>query len=268
MKRVGLIAGGGTLPIEFIRSAVRQKEQVIVFALKGMALPEIEGEGAKRVYWMDIGQYKKFAFLLLKDRVRKLALIGKVRKNVIYEKEDTHDKEYSDGLKNMKNKKDYSILEDVTGHLARIGVEVIDSIKYLAHLMPEKGVLGGVIPNKSVEEDMQFGYDTAKKLAGMDIGQTIIVKDKTVVAVEAMEGTDAAIERGYEIAGQGCVMVKVSRPEQDMRWDIPTVGAETMQNLIKNKYKALAIESKKMFLVDKQKVIDQADSAGIVVQAL
>lgn len=266
MNRIGLIAGSGNLPFEFARSAKEQGEHVVIFAIKDVASPALK-DIADKIYWLDVGQYKKFLFLLLAERVRHVALIGKVDKNLIY-REGTHDEEYTTALKNLDNKKDYSILEEITRHLGRIGIQVVDGTKYLAHLLPEKGILGKEIPEENVEEDILFGYDIAKKLAGMDIGQTVVVKDKTVVAVEAMEGTDETISRSGKTAGKGCVMIKVSRPDQDGRWDVPTVGPDTMTALSENGFKALAIESGKMYLVDKQQLIDIADSSGIIVKAL
>ena len=124
------------------------------------------------------------------------------------------------------------------------------------------------MPDKRIEEDILFGYDMAKKLAGMDIGQTVIIKGKSVVAVEAMEGTDQTIKRAGEVAGAGCVMVKVSRPDQDMRWDVPTVGVETIKKMTEQRFSALAIESGKMFIVDRQELLWTADNSNMVVQAL
>jgi len=261
-----LLAGEGLLPLEFVRSVKIKGEEVVVFALKGMALPEIEKE-ADKVYWLEFGQFARLVFFLLKDRVKKLTFLGKIKKEVIYNK-GIYDAGSKTVLKKMKNKKDYSILRDVTEYLRKIGVEVIDPSPYLVHLFPSAGFIGTVRPDAELESNIAFGYETAKKVAGMDIGQTVIVKDSAVVAVEAMEGTDATIARGKDIAGEGCTMVKVSRPDQDMRWDIPTVGPATMQKLIENKYKALVIESGKLFVLDKETFSTMADQAGIVVKVV
>jgi DUF1009 family protein len=266
MDKVGLVAGGGALPIEFVRSARRQGDQVVVFAINKMASPELDGE-ADIIYWLGTGQYAKFVLLLLKERIRKIALVGKVDKSVIYRGNELDDVSRK-ALKGVRDKKDYSILEEATRRLNQLGVEVIDGMKYLSHLLPEKGLLGEATPDGRIEEDVKFGYEAAKKLSGMDIGQTVIVKDKAIVAVEAMEGTDPTIDRAGAIAGKGCVMVKVSRPDQDMRWDVPTVGPETMDRLVKNEFSAVAIESGKMFLVEREKFIKMADKNGIVAQAL
>ncbi|MDP8299930.1 MAG: UDP-2,3-diacylglucosamine diphosphatase LpxI [Candidatus Tantalella remota] len=266
MAKVGLIAGGGQLPLEFISSAKREGDTVVVFAIEGMAGPDV-GSGADRVYWLNIGQFQKCFFLLLRNRIRKVAFLGKVDKNVIYQKK-TADKTTRDTLEKSKSKNDYAILEEISKRLAFFGIEVIDSVRYLRHLLPEKGVLSATSPNREIEEDITFGFDVAKKLAGLDIGQTLVVKDKTVVAVEAMEGTDQTIRRAGDIAGEGCVMVKVSRPHQDFRWDVPTVGPGTIERLVEAGFSALAIESERMFFVERDKCMEIADSAGIVVKAL
>ncbi len=266
MGKVALIAGAGVLPVEFVRAAKKAGDTVVVFAIRGMASSQLDKETDK-VYWMDVGQYRKFGFLLLKERIKHLALVGKVDKSVIYKK-GTYDEEARIALKSLQNKKDYSILEEITRHLGRIGVEVIDSMRYLSHLLPEKGVLSRAAPDARIEEDIKIGYDVAKEIAGMDVGQTVVVKERAVVAIEAMEGTDATIKRAREVAGRGCVMVKVSRPRQDPRWDVPTVGPDTMTGLSDNGFSALAIENGKMFLVDREELIKIADANNIVVKVI
>lgn len=265
VRKIGLIAGGGTLPLEFTRAARKAGNKVVVFAIEGMASAELEKE-ADRIYWLNIGQFKKFLFLLLKNRVRELALLGNVRKNVVYNKKV--DSQFKAVLKASGNRNDYSILKEITKRLAIFGIKVIDPTEYLGQLVPSKGILSSTLPNERVSKDISFGYGVAKNLAESDIGQTVIVKNLGVVAVEAMEGTDSTIERAYELAGPGCVMVKVSRPDQDMRWDIPTVGPGTMEKLVSNEFSALALESDKMFIVEKEKMIKMADSGDIVVEAL
>ncbi|MGB2600337.1 MAG: UDP-2,3-diacylglucosamine diphosphatase LpxI [Candidatus Omnitrophota bacterium] len=266
MGKVGLVAGSGTLPLEFVQSAKKEGDKVVVFALKGMAAAEIE-DLADRTYWITAGQYKKFAFLLLKEMIRHLAFIGKVRKEVIYDDEALDDYT-SKGLKDLKDKKDTSIFKEITKRLNMMGVEVIEATRYLSHMLPERGVLSRKTPDAELEADISFGYETAKKMAGMDIGQTVVVKGRSVVAVEAMEGTNATISRAKEIAGEGCVMVKVGRPDQDMRWDVPVVGPDTIAKLAENGFSALAIESGKMFLVEKERTLKMADDADIAVKVV
>ncbi len=266
MSKIGLIAGGGMLPVEFVRSVRDKGDRCVVFALKGMALENLN-DVADKIYWFDVTQYKIFIFTLIKERVRNIALLGKVDKNIIYNK-DIKDKEVTNDLDGLKDKKDYSILAGVTRHLERFGIHVIDTSRYLSHLMPKKGLLTDAELLPEIEADMDFGYKIAKQMADMDIGQTIVVKHKSVVAVEAMEGTDAVIKRAGQIAGEGCVMIKVSRSDQDLRWDVPVVGTETMDLLSENKFRALAIENGKMYLVDRENFLKKAEEADISVKAL
>jgi hypothetical protein len=222
---------------------------------------------ADRIYWVDVTQYKLLIFNLIRERIRNMALLGKVDKKIIYNK-NIKDKEVTSDLDKLKDKKDYSILEGVTKHLARFGVRVIDSADYLSHLIPEKGLLTSFQVPREVEEDVLFGREIAKKIADMDIGQTIVVKYKSVVAVEAMEGTNEVIKRANKIAGKGCVMIKVSRSEQDLRWDVPVVGPETMDLLLENGFSALAIESGKMYLVDRENFLKKANQHNITVKVI
>lgn len=263
MSKVGIIAGSGAMPLEFIKAAKRREETVVLFALEGMASKDLE-QSADKTYWMHIGQIAKFGFLFMKERIRHVALLGKVEKNVIYQ--DNHqDEAYKDGWKKLKNKKDYSILNAITNGLSRVGVDVIDTSKYLCDLYPGEGVLTGASSDEDLDKNIAFGAPIAKKLADMDIGQTIVVKDEAVVAVEAMEGTDVTIDRAGEIAGEGCVMIKMSRPNQDMRWDVPAVGPGTMEKLIDKKYRALVLDREKLYLMEKDKFLSMADGAGITV---
>ena len=251
------------MPLEFIKAAKRREETVVVFALKDMASEELE-QAADKIYWMQLGQIAKFGFLFMKERIRHVALLGKVEKNIIY-KDTGQDSEYKAGWKKLANKKDYSILNAITNGLAKVGVDVIDTSKYLCDLYPGKGVLTKTPPDEELDKNIEFGTPIAKKLADMDIGQTIIVNKEAVVAVESMEGTDAAIDRAGKIAGEGCVMIKMSRPDQDMRWDVPAVGPETMKRLIDNKFRALVMDSEKLYLIEKDRLLTMADEAGITV---
>ncbi|MBF0493702.1 MAG: UDP-2,3-diacylglucosamine diphosphatase LpxI [Candidatus Omnitrophica bacterium] len=265
MKRIGLVAGGGSLPVEFLDSAKKAGDEVIVLAINGVASP-ILSERADRIYWIEFGAYGKAIFYLLKHRINNIAVLGKISRDLIHKK-DTLDEETKKVISKIDNKRDYSIYSAITANLKKIGIDMMDPSEYLRHLIPSAGILGSVRPDEKTEEDLLFGYETAKKLSGMDIGQAVVIKDKTVVAVEAMEGTDAVIKRCREIASGGCVLVKVARPDQDMRWDIPTVGLETAKNLVDAKFKAIAVESGKMFILDRDMFVKTADEAGMAVKA-
>lgn len=146
-------------------------------------------------------------------------------------------------------------------------MQVSSQTDYLAHLLPQRGVLGSLNPDTEQSADIAYGMDMAKKIAGLDIGQTIVVKKKAIMAVEAIEGTDQAVKRGGALAGSGAVVAKVSKPKQDLRFDIPTVGLNTLQAMIDSRCSVLAIEAEKTFLVDKEAFLAKADQHGIVVVA-
>lgn len=265
MGNIGLIAGEGQLPVEFLRAARGKGEKIVVFAIKGMAEESIEKE-ADKVYWIEVRDYAKSLFIVVKEGIKKLVFLGKIKKSAIYD--NSVDQEGKKALKGLPDKKDTSFFKEGEKRLKLVGIEVMYAGEYLAHLLPEKGVITKTVPSRRVEDDIEFGYEAAKKLAGMDIGQTVIVKDKTIVAVEAMEGTDATIARGKEVAGEGCVMVKVARPVQDMRWDVPTVGPDTMTGLARNGYSAVAIEAGRMYLVERERFLKMADASGVAVKVI
>lgn len=252
--------------MEFARSARDRGEKVIAFALEGVASPELD-DVADRVYWLKMGQYKKFVLIQLKERIRKAALLGKVQKQAVYSA-SKYDDPAREALGKVKDNKDYSLMSEVTRHLAKIGIEVIDPRGYLGHIIPKKGLLTKEPLSEELKGDIKFGSQAAKVLAGADIGQAVVVKKKAIVSVEAMEGTDAVIERSRRVAGDGCVLIKLSRPEQDMRWDIPVIGRRTIKGLIANKFSGVVIESEKMFFLDMETLIPEAEEHGLFIQAV
>ncbi len=266
MSKIGIAAGGGSLPVECARKAKEQGYTVIVIAVEGVASKELE-QIADKIYWIKFGQFAKLIFFIMKERLKKLVLLGKISRQTIHKK-TKYDAASEELFKKSGDKKDYSILKHATKHFSKVGVEVIDPTEFLTHLLVNKGVLTNISYDKSTQEEINLGLTIAKKIAELDIGQTVVVKDKTVVAVEAMEGTDSVIKRAYDISGEGCIMVKVARPQQDMRWDVPTVGMQTIELLKENKFKALAIEAGQMYVLEKEKFVKYAEENGIVVVGL
>ena len=263
MEKIGLIAGSGELPIIFAKEARKKGVKVIGFAINGIASPSL-GKECDRIHWLTVGQIKKFIFLFTVERIKKIVMLGKVDKSIIYNglKKDEKPLNF---LKNSKDKSDYAILDKITSEFEKKGVKVIDALKYLSNLLPPKGVLTKKHPSQKEYNDISFGFKTAKEIARLDIGQSVIVKDKSIVSVEAMEGTDRTIERAAKFCGEGFIVVKVSRPQQDMRWDVPVAGPETIKLIAENKGRVLAIEEKKMFLVDKQSCVKIADDNNISI---
>lgn len=264
MERIGLIAGGGRLPIIFAEEARKKGAKVIGFAVKGMASPDFDA-ACDRAHRFNIGEVKKFFFLLLAERIKKVAMLGKIDKTFIYSRNLKVDAKGAKFLNDPKAKNDYSLLDRVTAEFKKFGVEVIDGVEYLSHLLPAKGVLTEKAPSENEKKDIEFGIAIARKIAGMDIGQTIVVKDRSVMAVEAAEGTDRTIQRAAELCTDRFVVIKVPRPEQDMRWDVPVVGPETVSLIAENRGSALALEEKKMFLIDKPACLNIANENNISI---
>ena len=265
MERIGLIAGSGDFPAIFAQEARKKGTKIIAFAMKDITSPDF-GKFVDRIHWIDITKFQiqKFIFLLLAERIKKMVMVGKVDKAMIFKKVDGN-KEIGEFLKSAKDSRDYSILEEVTHRFAKIGISVIDGLEYLSDLVPSKGVLTKRHPSESEREDIEFGMPIAKEIARLDIGQTITVKNKAIVTVEAMEGTDNTISRARELVGGDFTVIKVARPKQDMRWDVPVAGEDTIRLIAKYGGSVLAIEEKKMFLVDRESCIRLADASNISI---
>ena len=266
MEKIGLIAGGGKLPVIFAREARKKGAKVIGFAIKEMALPEF-GEACNRVHWFSIGQFRKAFLMLFLERIKKIIMLGRVDKSVIYSN-IRKDAETKDFLKDTGDKKDYTLLERITRELSKRGIEVISGIDYISDFLPAKGILTKRKLSVREREDVSFGYKVAREIANLDIGQTVVVKDKAVVSVEAMEGTNEAVKRSAKLCGEGFVVIKAARPKQDMRWDVPVVGPETISIIAREKGSVLAIEEKKMFLVDREASVRLADNNNISIAVI
>lgn len=264
MARIGLVAGEGKLPMIFSRFAKEKGDTVIAFGLKGVTAPEL-AECVDRMHWLDWGALEKALLLLVTERIKKVIMLGKIKKDILFKDDKGLDTKAKKIMDKLADKKDYAILNEVGSLLKKMGVEVIDSTTYLKELIPTKGTLTKREPTESEWADINYGCDVAKKMSGFDIGQTMVVKDKTVIAVEAMEGTDEAIARSKPLIKGGFVVVKVARPDQDMRFDVPLVGLDTLRALIDSGGKVLALEEKKTLLIDREELIKLADENDISV---
>ena len=264
MSRIGLVAGEGKLPAVFSHVAKKKGDKVIAFGIKGVTDEGLE-HCVDKMHWLKWGSLQKVALLFVTERIGKIVLLGKVRKEIFFKKEKELDEASKKILDKISTKKDYSILNEVTGFLKKFGVEVLDSTVYLSEFIPERGVLTERRPTKEESSDIEYGKDIALTLSGFDIGQTVIVKDRTVVALEAMEGTDETIARAGALTAGGFVAVKMARPKQDMRFDVPLVGLDTLKALIRAGGKVLALEAGKTLLIDRDEVIALADEKDISV---
>ena len=267
MKRIGLLSGAGRLPIIFADEAHRNGAEVVALGIKGLTLPELE-KHVNKLYWEEITNGGQVLKLLKEEKINYVAMVGKIPKTALFNKNLKFDSESTEALKNTVNKKDFVILKMIAQTLRKVGVRLLDPTIYLKKLLPQKGVLTKRSPSESEWQDINFGKKIARQLAAMDIGQTVIVKNKAVLAVEGIEGTDLAIKRGGKLGNGDVVVIKVARPRQDMRFDVPAVGLETLDSLISAGSRVLAVEAKKTLVVDKNELVDKADKEGIAIVAI
>ncbi|MFA4981614.1 MAG: UDP-2,3-diacylglucosamine diphosphatase LpxI [Candidatus Omnitrophota bacterium] len=264
MTRIGLVAGSGKLPSVFARVAKDKGDIVIAFALKGVTDSGLE-EHVHKIHWFEWGDLKKAVLLLAAERIRKIVMLGKVKKETVFKDDKNLDADAKSILNKIDGKQDYQILNGIADFLGKFGVEVLDSTTYLKDLIPSKGLLTRREPTKKELEDIEYGSSVARTMSMFDIGQTIAVKDRSVIAVEAAEGTDETILRSGSLVKGGFVVVKVARPNQDMRLDVPLIGPDTLMTLIKAGGSVLALEEKKTILMDKDGLVKLADENGISV---
>ena len=264
MARIGLVAGYGGLPVVFSKIAKEKGDSVVAFGLRGVTDEELS-KYVEKVHWLEWGAFHKALLLLAAERLKKIIMLGKIRKDIFFKGDEKLDDKAKELLAKVRDRKDYSILNEVTKVLAKFGVEVVDPIEYLKGLIPSKGVFTKRNPTESEWRDINYGMDVAREIARLDIGQTVVVKDKTVIALEAVEGTDETISRAGTLCKDGFTVVKSARPNQDMRLDVPLVGLKTLDRIIESNGRVLALEAGKTFLMDKEEMIKLADEKDISV---
>jgi len=265
MSKLGIIAGTGSLPLEAVQEAKRQEQEVTILAVTAQYAEELS-QVADKFYQTSVGQLEEIITILKKEGIAQVVLAGKVTKEVLFT-DLVLDKRAQNLLLSLKDKNDDSLLLALVGELQKEGITVLTQLAYLRYLLPVAGVLGRLEPTPEEWLDLKYGQEMAKKVAGLDIGQTIVVKRQAILAVEAIEGTDAAIIRGGTLGNGGSTVVKVSKPQQDLRFDIPTVGLDTLVSMVKGDCSVLAIEAGKTFLLQKEELLKKANESGIAVVA-
>ena len=262
----GLIAGNGRFPFLVLEGARSQGIEMAVIALKEEASPELE-QVAKRLHWVSLGELSKAIELMQREGVKRAVMAGQVKHNKIFSA-IRPDWKLAKLLFSLPRKNTDSLIGAVAKVLEQEGIQLVDSTLFLKPLLPEAGVLTRRAPNEHEAADMEYGLVVARRLAGMDIGQTVVIADRACVAVEAMEGTDETIARAARFAnGKPLVVVKVSKPQQDMRFDVPVVGLPTVKGMGAAGATALAIDASRTLLFDRIRLIEMADAAGIAIQA-
>ena len=262
----GLIAGNGRFPFLVLEGARSQGIEMAVIAIKEEAAPELEAQ-AKRLHWVSLGELSKTIDLLHEEGVTQAVMAGQVKHTKIFSS-IRPDWKLAKLLFALPRKNTDALIGAVAKVLEDEGIHLVDSTLFLKPLVPDVGVLTKRTPDEQEAADMEYGLGVARHIASMDIGQTVVISDKACVAVEAMEGTDETISRAARlVAGKKLVVVKVSKPKQDMRFDVPVIGLPTIQQMQDCGATALAVDAGRTLFFDREKLIELANQAGIAVQA-
>ncbi|OGX27258.1 MAG: hypothetical protein A2787_07970 [Omnitrophica WOR_2 bacterium RIFCSPHIGHO2_01_FULL_48_9] len=266
MQILGLIAGNGQFPILFARAARAQNIRVIAAAVQGdtswLLRPCVN-----KLQWFRVGELKKLFAYFKSEGVQQVIMAGQVNPNNLFAEKLQLDEEFEKLYHALKDRKADTIFSAIAEKLKEQGMELLDSTILLKDYLAPKGTLTRRGPTVSELADVEFGKTIAKLMGGIDVGQTVVVKEKAIVAIEAMEGTDRTILRGGQIAQKGAVIIKMSKPKQDDRFDVPVIGPRTIENMIKSKAGCLAIEAEKTLIIDRPACIKLADKAGICIVA-
>jgi len=265
-RKIGLIAGNGRFPLIFAQEAKKAGLEVVALAIKKETSPSLENL-VDRIHWVDVGQLGDLIEICKKEGITRAVMAGQVRHTRLFSQVKL-DARAMALLAGVKDKKANSLLGAVADELSREGIELINSGTYLSHLLPSPGILTRRKPTQKEWQDIEFGHKMAKEIAGLDIGQTVVVKDQAVLAVEGMEGTDLAIKRGGKLGRRDVVVVKVSKPQQDRRFDLPIVGERTVEVLKEAKAKVFAFSARNTILLNRKKVVKRANQNGISLVAI
>lgn len=267
MEKIGLIAGNKKLPIIFSQAAKRRNYYIVAVAIKGDTSSKLK-KFVDKIYWISLNELRQMSQIFKSEDVSKIVMIGQISPRHLFSKEINKNPEVKDLLTSLKDRKADTIFGAIAERLKGYGFGLMDSTTFMDDFLPKQGVLTKRNPNSQEWEDIHFGFDLAKAIAHLDIGQTVAVKKKAIVAVEALEGTDNLIRRAGRLARRGIVVVKVSKPQQDRRFDIPVVGLNTVKNLIKAGSPCLAIEAGKTLFIDREESVGLADKKGISIVAI
>ena len=263
--KYGLIAGNGRFPFLVLEGARRRGVEMVVAAIKEETAPEIEKQAA-RVEWIGVGQLGKLIRFFKGEAVTHAIMAGQVKHHQIFRLNALPDLRMVRMLARLATKNTDSLIGAVADELAREGITLVDSTTFLEDSLAQTGVMTRRAPSKEERADIEFGLKIAHEIARLDLGQTIAVKDCAVVAIEAMEGTDAVITRAGEITrGRPFVVVKVAKPNQDMRFDVPVIGVPTIETMKRAGATAIHITPQKTLLFDKDELITRADEFRITI---
>lgn len=262
-RRIGLIAGNGRFPIIFADNARKLGYFVSAVAHIGEAEPELE-QHVDSIHWIKIGQLNKLIQALKSDNIQRAVMLGGIKKTHVFTTVRPDFRTLALAAR-VALWKDDDILRELAAELERDGITICESTFGLDGILVEEGTLSSRTPTKKEWDDIRYGWEVAEAIGRLDIGQCVVIKDKVVVAVEAVEGTDGAIRRGGELAKDGAVVVKRCKPQQDLRFDLPAVGPRTIEVMASVNAGVLAVEAGKAVMLDRELLLEKANQAGIAV---
>ncbi len=265
-NKQGLIAGDGVLPVKMAQYAAENGFEVICISLANDNVKQLK-KYCKRVYSCHPGEINRIEKILKEEEIKQATFLGKVHKRVLLQlyKFDARAIEL---LRNVKRLNDDEVMLLIVSEFEKAGIKVLDQTIFIKNLMIPAGVLGKHKPTQAQLEDVNYGFWLAKEMGGVDVGQSVVIKDKMIMAVEAIEGTDSCIKRGAKLAKSNACVIKVSKPKQDKRFDIPAVGLRTLKTMKRYKASLLAVEANETIIVDQEKVIEFANKNNIVIMAV
>lgn len=265
-ERVGLIAGSGRFPVLFGQTARRRGVEVIAVAHRGETAPDL-GDAVDAITWIDAGQLEALIAALRDAQVTRAVMVGGIAKPKLFH-EFRPDARALAVIARVGVLRDDALLRALAEELEHEGIHIVESTLYLEELVPAPGVLSKRPPSAEELEDIAFGFVVAKTIGRFDIGQSVVVRGRTVVAVEGVEGTDATIRRAGRLVNGGITVVKAAKPTQDLRFDLPAVGPETVRTMVEAGARALAIEAGHTVVLDRDELVALADAADIAVVAV
>ena len=268
MMRVGLIAGNGRFPFLVLDAARNLGHDVTVIAIREETDKDLQAAAAgpppAAFHWISLGQLGRCIELLTAAGISRAVMAGQVKHTKLFSGV-MPDRTLLSVLGRLATRNTDALISGVADVLSERGIELVDSTSFLQPLMARSGTLTRRSPSRGERADLEFGYRMADAVAGLDIGQTVVVKDRAVVAVEAMEGTDAVIDRAASLAGPGICVIKVAKPGQDMRFDVPVIGVPTIRALRDARAAVLSIDAGRTLVMDGDAVFAAADEAGLAV---
>jgi DUF1009 family protein len=266
---LGLIAGDGSLPLEVARGAKASGRNVCAVAYTGITDLALQDE-VDSATWLHLGELSALLAVFADNGVKQAIMAGKVSKQHLYG--DTAalrpDARALELISQVSDLRDDSILEAIARVLADDGIELLPQLKFCPQLVATPGVLGKAQPTAAHWADIAFAWPIAKAVGGLDLGQSLIVESQAVLAVEAIEGTDAAIRRGGALGRGGAALVKVAKPDQDRRYDVPTIGPATLRTMLDSNVAVLAFEASCTIILDREELMRIADAHGVPVVAI